>query len=259
MARKIKPVFQVFHPLIFKCVDKELPLRIEDFRHIVPKIHEAEFGFGKGSFILRQAAENPDKIYVAVEAVPGLFFKALEKACAKELPNLYLVLGDARLFFSLYLADAKLETIYFLFPDPWRKSRYHKHRMVSEKTVPYLVKLLKDDGRLVARSDNHIVIFDIYEKFLENGLRLRKLEWNENVENAYTDWEKKAIFDERKILHSEFVLPSNSELPELEPLFDIRQVSYRTLENEKINVVNNAPNTDTAKFNALSIPDSLLF
>ena len=258
MPRKIKPVFQVFHPLVFNCAELGNPMQIADFMNIVPKINEAEFGFGKGGFIMKRAAENPDKIFVAVEAVPSLCLRAYEKACSKKLANLYLVLGDARLFFSHYLRDTKLDTINFLFPDPWHKSRYHKHRMVTDKTVPYLAKILKNTGRVVVRSDNHIVAFDIMTNLLNCGFVLGKMHWNEDNSIAYTEWESKAIVNGRKILHCEFEIPENFVQPELSPIFDIRQVNFRNYSDGKIKILGNIDNADSSSRNALPIPEFLL-
>ncbi len=257
MVRKLKPVFRIYHPIIFNCGDTQKPVNIEDFDDAVPKIDEAEFGFGKGRFILRRAEENPNKTFIAVEAVSALFLKTLAKAQSLNLSNLYLVLGDARLVFSLYLCRAKLDTAYFLFPDPWHKSKHQKHRMITEKTLPYLTKLLKDTGRLVIRSDNHIVLFDIFSNLTESGLKLQLLEWNENLDNALTEWETRAINDGRKILHAEFVKPTEYINSTLQPLFDERQISYRRFVDGKIKYFNSVADADFAEFNVLKIPDNL--
>ena len=258
MVRKLKPVFQIYHPIIFNCADIQNPVNIRDFEDAVPKIDEAEFGFGKGRFILNQAEENPDKTFIAVEAVSTLLMKTLAKANARGLSNLYLVLGDARLLFSLYLQRAMLDTAYFLFPDPWHKSKHQKHRMITKKTVPYLSKLLKDAGKLVIRSDNHIVLFDIFSNLMDSGLSLQMLDWNENPDNALTEWESKAIAEGRKILHAEFVKPTNFINPTLQPLFDKRQISFRSFIYGKLKYFKSSDNIEPAEFNALKVPDNLL-
>ncbi|MCD4656939.1 MAG: hypothetical protein K8S87_05285 [Planctomycetes bacterium] len=258
MVRKIKPVFRIYHPIIFNCCNKHKPVNINDFKDAVEGIDEAEFGFGKGRFILKRAEENPDRTFIAVEAVSKIFMKTLAKASERGLSNLYLVLGDARLFLSLYLRQAQLDSAYFLFPDPWHKSKQQKHRMISEKTVPYITSLLKDTGKLVIRSDNYIVLFDIFRNLMGSGLKLQTLEWNDNPVNALTEWESKAIIDGRRILHAVFVKPAGFTNSAHLPLFDDRQISFRQFIDDKFQYFNSVTDENLAEINALKVPDNLL-
>ena len=136
MARKVKFPLRIFHPLIFHAVEPEVPLHFNDFQQAAKDIEIAEFGFGKGKFIIEQAQKNRKKKFFGIEAAPTIFFSTLKKAFKLKLGNLYLALGDARLTIAMYIPKSSLRNICFLFPDPWPKKKHFNRRMISSQTAP---------------------------------------------------------------------------------------------------------------------------
>ena len=84
------------------------------------------------------------------------------------------------------------------------------------------------------------------------------LDWNENPDNALTEWESKAIADGRKILHAEFIKPTNFLNAPLQPIFDKRQISFRSFIDGKLKYYKSTEDIEPSEFNALKIPENLL-
>ncbi len=83
----------------------------------------AEFGCGKGKFIMTLAEQNPDRNYIAIEGRGSIILRALEKAAKEELKNIVFVkeyIKDA----AEYFCDGELSGIYLNFSDPWPKDRH---------------------------------------------------------------------------------------------------------------------------------------
>ena len=92
----------------------------------------AEFGCGKGKFIMTLAERNPDRNYIAVEGRGSIILRALEKAGQKGLKNIVFVheyMKDVKEFF----AQKELSGIYLNFSDPWPKDRHAKRRLTHSK------------------------------------------------------------------------------------------------------------------------------
>ena len=63
------------------------------------------------------------------------------------------VLPDDAMILARSLADASLDGIYILNPDPWPKKRHHKRRIVNRDNLECLARILKPGGALVLSTD----------------------------------------------------------------------------------------------------------
>ena len=129
---------------------------------------ELEIGVGKGDFINLKAANNPKKIYYGIEAQPSVLAIAAKKAVANQLPNLKLILGDAKYLGEL-LPKNKLERIYINFPDPWPKARHEKRRLLAKPMLDVYKKLLTPEGLIIFKSDNQGLYDYSLVSLVENG------------------------------------------------------------------------------------------
>src|SRR5262249_21913520 len=78
--------------------------------------------------------------------------KALSAIAAEGLGNIRLHHGDA-LDLIDWLADATLDGIDLLYPDPWPKRRHWKRRFISDDRVGRLGRVLKPGGQLRFATD----------------------------------------------------------------------------------------------------------
>ncbi|MDR1661859.1 MAG: tRNA (guanine(46)-N(7))-methyltransferase TrmB, partial [Azoarcus sp.] len=99
------------------------------FGREAPKI--LEIGFGMGETTARIAACRPDVDYLGIE-VHGPGVGALCKLVAEGgLANVRIVQHDAVEVLRDMIADEALAGLHVFFPDPWRKARHHKRRLIQ--------------------------------------------------------------------------------------------------------------------------------
>ena len=156
-----------------------------------------EIGCGKGNFAVGMAQKHTDCNFIAMEKVPDVCCLALEKAmaCRETRPdNLRFIIGNADDLMEWFSEDS-FDTIYLNFSDPWPKSRNAKRRLTHRNYLAMYKKLLKDDGRLIFKTDN-VGLFDFsLEEFAEFGCAVewmtRDLHNSERAgQNVMTEYEK---------------------------------------------------------------------
>ena len=105
-----------------------------------------EIGSGTGEQIVAAAAAHPDRDYLALEVwVPGIA-KLVSKAVEAGVDNIRVLEADAAQALPFLLADASLDDVWTFFPDPWRKARHRKRRLVSDAFALQVARVLRDGG-----------------------------------------------------------------------------------------------------------------
>jgi tRNA (guanine-N7-)-methyltransferase len=148
----MKPVAVSLAETDFELGDLELPLALAQ---LVPGggRWEAELGFGKGRYLLRRAAAEPETRFVGLEMAGKYFRLARRRRNRLGLRNLVLVRGEALYLMSVVLPRAFAAAIHIYFPDPWPKSRHHKRRLFDSETVDLVLGLLAPGGQLHFATD----------------------------------------------------------------------------------------------------------
>ena len=103
----------------------DAPLLFGDARPL-----QLEIGFGAGEHLAAQAEANPDTGFIGCEPFLNGVVGALAHVRERALTNVRLHKGDALTVIER-LPDASLSRVYLLHPDPWRKARHAKRRMVN--------------------------------------------------------------------------------------------------------------------------------
>ncbi|MDE2383923.1 MAG: tRNA (guanosine(46)-N7)-methyltransferase TrmB [Alphaproteobacteria bacterium] len=127
-------------------VDLENPLAGLGERRVL------EIGFGGGEHLAHQAALHPELAYIGAEPFLNGVAKLLAEIAARNLPNLHLHYGDARVLLEK-LPAASFERIYLLYPDPWPKERQKKRRFVNAANLAQFARILKPQGEFCFASD----------------------------------------------------------------------------------------------------------
>lgn len=145
-----------------RCLDEVLPriglpYRIAPldlaaaFGRSAPKI--VEIGFGMGETTARIAAALPDRDFLGIE-VHGPGVGALCKLVAEnDLGNLRIVQHDAVEVLRDMIPDAALAGVHVFFPDPWRKKRHHKRRIIQPDFVALIAAKLSPGGYVHCATD----------------------------------------------------------------------------------------------------------
>ena len=105
-----------------------------------------EIGSGTGEQIVAAAAANPDRDYLALEVwVPGIA-RLISKAVDAGVDNIRVLEADVAQALPIMLGDACLDEVWTFFPDPWRKARHRKRRLVSGEFALQVARVLRDGG-----------------------------------------------------------------------------------------------------------------
>lgn len=121
------------------------------FGREAPKI--LEIGFGMGETTARIAAAHPENDYLGIE-VHGPGVGALCKLAAENgLGNLRIIQHDALEVLRDMIADDALAGIHVFFPDPWRKARHHKRRLVQPGFIALAARRLAPGACLHCATD----------------------------------------------------------------------------------------------------------
>jgi tRNA (guanine-N7-)-methyltransferase len=112
-----------------------------------------EIGFGGGEHLADQAEQHPDIGLIGCEPFINGVVSALGHIARRQLGNVRLWSDDARLVLDR-LPERSVGRAFILFPDPWRKARHHKRRIVSAENLDRLSRVLVDDAELRLASDH---------------------------------------------------------------------------------------------------------
>ncbi|MBV7363920.1 tRNA (guanosine(46)-N7)-methyltransferase TrmB [Actinomycetaceae bacterium TAE3-ERU4] len=105
-----------------------------------------EIGCGTGDQIVAAAQANPQYNYLGLEVWRPGIAKTISKAVAKKVTNLRLIEADAVQVLSELLEPNSLNEVWTFFPDPWRKARHHKRRLVQIEFAQQVLRVLQPGG-----------------------------------------------------------------------------------------------------------------
>lgn len=172
---------------------------------------ELEIGFGKGRYLLRIAAEAPQKRFLGVEMAAAYHRLASNRMRRKGLLNLALIRGEALFVLAALLPSAFASAVHVYFPDPWPKARHQKRRLFDPESVDLVLGLLRPGGRLFFATD-----FLDYGRSVEGLLESHPATRVQQVEGpwpdgARTNYEAKYLQEGRPILRLEVEWHPTSE------------------------------------------------
>jgi tRNA (guanine-N7-)-methyltransferase len=134
--------------------DYLMPAGSWNFSEIAPgKRVVIEIGSGMGEAALALAQQNPDDFIVCLEVhTPGvgsLIFKAHEAG----IKNIKVVVKDALEVIAESVPDNSVAEFRIWFPDPWRKTKHHRRRIIQPDIVEFLLTKLNSGGILHTITD----------------------------------------------------------------------------------------------------------
>ena len=115
---------------------------------------EVELGFGKGRYLLRRAAEEPEGRFLGLEMAGKYYRLADHRRRGRGLSNVVLLRGEALYLMSAVLPAGFAAAVHVYFPDPWPKARHQKRRLFDPETVDLVLGLLAPGGELFFATDH---------------------------------------------------------------------------------------------------------
>jgi len=132
---------------------------------------ELEIGCGHGGYALAFGRLRPERALVGIEQRKKFARLVAEKAERRQLGNVLLLQGDARLLAPRLFAAGSLDAIHVHFPDPWWKRRHVRRRLVDDRMSSLLLNLLRPGGLLDFRTDVERYAQDAVARLEEVGFR----------------------------------------------------------------------------------------
>jgi len=120
----------------------------------VPVPLVVEIGFGRGEFLLAQAAAAPEVAFLGVEVSYKRTLKMARRLARSELRNVRLLEAPAEEVVATLLRPASVQTFWINFPDPWPKKRHHRRRLLQAPLVAQLADRLAPGGLLEVATDH---------------------------------------------------------------------------------------------------------
>lgn len=112
-----------------------------------------EVGCGHGHFLTAYAEAHPEEICIGIDLAADRIARAERKRTRSKLPNLFFIQAEATLFLDVVPPHVRICRLFVLFPDPWPKSRHHKHRVMQAAFLTQAAARAGDSCELYFRTD----------------------------------------------------------------------------------------------------------
>ena len=148
---------------------------------------------GRGDFILQMALANPNVYFLCVEISGMALAIAGKKLLENEVKNVLLVNMDVHYLFEKMGKD-RFDYIYLNFSDPWPKKRQHKRRLTYPTILNEYYEVLKNNGKVIFKTDNDLLFNDSVEYFKESKFVVESITYdyqNLDEDDKMTEYEKK--------------------------------------------------------------------
>jgi tRNA (guanine-N7-)-methyltransferase len=144
---------------------------------------EIEIGTGKGTFLVQQAPLRPEVNYLGLEKVGEFYRFAADRMRRRKLVNVRILRADAAEFMHFWCADAVAAVAHLYFSDPWPKKRHHKRRVIQDRALAELHRILEPGGELRLVTD-HDELWAWYEDHARRHEHLFERRSFDRVESA---------------------------------------------------------------------------
>ncbi|MBX3359081.1 MAG: tRNA (guanosine(46)-N7)-methyltransferase TrmB [Phycisphaeraceae bacterium] len=115
---------------------------------------EIEIGCGKGTFLVQQAAIQPQTNFLGIEWAREFFQYAADRVRRNGLRNVRMLGTDGTEFLRWRVPGSIARVIHLYFPDPWPKTRHHRRRTVQGPFLEQARRVLLPGGELRIVTDH---------------------------------------------------------------------------------------------------------
>jgi tRNA (guanine-N7-)-methyltransferase len=138
---------------------------------------ELEIGMGKGTFLTEQAKARPETNFFGIEWANWFFRYASDRLRRNGCTNARTIRAEAGFFLNEFVQDGSLSVLHIYFPDPWPKAKHNRRRLIQEKFMPTVLRVLKPGGRLQVVTD-HKDYWEQIERVVRGFTALTVVDYN---------------------------------------------------------------------------------
>lgn len=113
-----------------------------------------EIGFGRGEFLIEQAAARPERAFLGIEYSHKRALKMARRLARLEIANIALVESPAEAVLRDALPERSVDCFWLNFPDPWPKARHARRRFVQPDSLAWIARRLVPGGLLRVATDH---------------------------------------------------------------------------------------------------------
>jgi tRNA (guanine-N7-)-methyltransferase len=123
-----------------------------------------EYCSGNGEWICDRAEQNPELNWVAVEKRFDRSRKIWSRMHRKNLSNLYIICGEAKIATQYYLPKKSISKVFINFPDPWPKPRHAKNRLITADFLQAMKEVTQDKCQATFVTDDPVYLNQILDE-----------------------------------------------------------------------------------------------
>jgi len=138
----------------FSCLDEfsiKKPEQLFEEKCKFSKIN-LEIGFGNGENILHQARIRSDELHIGCEVYKNGISTLIGRLKSLQIENVKIYYGNA-IELIRDLPSHILRKVDILFPEPWKKRKHHKRRIVNKENIDLIYEKMTHQGTLTIASD----------------------------------------------------------------------------------------------------------
>ncbi|MBF0455134.1 MAG: tRNA (guanosine(46)-N7)-methyltransferase TrmB [Magnetococcales bacterium] len=137
-----------------------------------------EIGFGNGDFLAHLAALHPEDRFVGIDVFLEGVSALLRRLERQGSDNVRVVVDNANVVLMERIPPDSLDRVVINFPDPWRKKRHHKRRLIQPPFLDLLAERMRRDGLLSLATDwgeysdwmlEHLQAHPAFENCMDGG------------------------------------------------------------------------------------------
>ena len=166
-----------------------------------------EVGFGNGDYLINNAKENQDFLYIGSEVYINGISKVLKHIEKFNINNIKLC-GVNFVYLLKSLKFKTIDEIYVINPDPWPKKRHNKRRLLNQNNLLLMIRLLKTEGKIFISTDSKDY-FDKIKLAIKNEKQFHKVTFDcmSDTDSMYgiSNYQKKAISMKKDIYKIEII------------------------------------------------------
>ncbi len=112
-----------------------------------------EIGYGMGEATAAIAAGRPDANFLGCEVFAAGVGALAKRLSEMSLANVRIIRHDAVEVVRDMIPENFLDGVHIYFPDPWRKARHHKRRLVAQPFIGMLASRIRPGGYIHCATD----------------------------------------------------------------------------------------------------------